>query len=147
MAELLVVLVCLFLNMLLSGAEMAFVTVRKAQLQRLTPQDKRARLLLQLKANPERTLSVIQIGITLVGAIAAAVGGAGAEEALSPMLAETFALSKNTADAASIAMVVFVPLLKETKFQLLSYQHNLVIAYQNLLDVSSCLFQLGISAT
>lgn len=106
MAELLVVLVCLFLNMLLSGAEMAFVTVRKAQLQRLTPQDKRARLLLQLKANPERTLSVIQIGITLVGAIAAAVGGAGAEEALSPMLAETFALSKNTADAASIAMVV-----------------------------------------
>lgn len=105
MAELIVVLLCLFLNMLLSGAEMAFVTVRKAQLQRLSS-DKRARLLLQLKANPERTLSVIQIGITLVGAIAAAVGGAGAEEALSPKLAETFALSKNTADAVSIAMVV-----------------------------------------
>ncbi|MGE5087326.1 MAG: hemolysin family protein, partial [Bacillota bacterium] len=86
--------------------EMAFVTVRRAQLLRLTPQDKRVRLLLQLKANPERTLSVIQIGITLVGAIAAAVGGAGAEEALSPKLAEFFTLSKSTADAVSIAIVV-----------------------------------------
>ncbi|MBO9665325.1 MAG: HlyC/CorC family transporter [Bdellovibrio sp.] len=106
MAELLVVLLCLFINMLLSGAEMAFVTVRKMQLQRISDTDRRARILLALKANPERTLSVIQIGITLVGAVAAAVGGAGAEEALSPKLIEMFQVSQNTADALSIALVV-----------------------------------------
>ncbi|WP_413557253.1 hemolysin family protein [Bdellovibrio sp. HCB209] len=105
MTELLVIIVCLFINMLLSGAEMAFVTVRKVQLQKLG-NDARARLLLRLKANPERTLSVIQIGITVVGAVAAAVGGAGAEEALSPLYVEYFKISPSTADAISIATVV-----------------------------------------
>ncbi|WP_413581739.1 hemolysin family protein [Bdellovibrio sp. HCB288] len=106
MAELIVVLLCLFVNMLLSGAEMAFVTVRKVQLQKIASKDSRARILLKLKANPERTLSVIQIGITVVGAIAAAVGGAGAEEALSPIFIDLFKVSPNTADALAIASVV-----------------------------------------
>lgn len=106
MTELLVVAVCLFVNMLLSGSEMAFVTVNRQQLKRLAPTNKNARRLLHLKENPERTLSVIQIGITLVGAIAAAVGGAGAEEALSPWLMSQFQLSDNTAEAVAIAMVV-----------------------------------------
>lgn len=106
MTELIVVAACLFVNMLLSGSEMAFVTVNRQQLKRLAPTNKNARRLLRLKENPERTLSVIQIGITLVGAIAAAVGGAGAEEALSPWLMDTLALSEQTAEAVAIAMVV-----------------------------------------
>lgn len=106
MTELLIVVLCLFINMLLSGAEMAFVTVRKMQLKTITSKDKRAKILLLLKENPERTLSVIQIGITLVGAIAAAVGGAGAEEALAPTLMAKFALKEQTAEALSIVLVV-----------------------------------------
>ncbi|WP_374027251.1 hemolysin family protein [Bdellovibrio bacteriovorus] len=106
MTEFIVVAACLFINMLLSGSEMAFVTVNRQQLKRLAPTHKNARRLLKLKENPERTLSVIQIGITLVGAIAAAVGGAGAEEALSPWLMSTFTLSEQTAEAVAIAMVV-----------------------------------------
>jgi putative hemolysin len=106
MTELLVVIICLLINMILSGAEMAFVTVRKVQLQKISGKDSRARLLLKLKASPERTLSVIQIGITVVGAVAAAVGGAGAEEALSPLYVEYFKISPSTADALSIATVV-----------------------------------------
>ncbi|KYG63714.1 hemolysin [Bdellovibrio bacteriovorus] len=106
MTELLVVLICLFINMLLSGSEMAFVTVSKTQLKRLAPKQRSARLLMQLKSNPERTLSVIQIGITLVGAIAAAVGGAGAEEAFGPYLIRNFGLSEATAEGVAIAMVV-----------------------------------------
>ncbi|MEK2645658.1 hemolysin family protein [Bdellovibrio sp. BCCA] len=106
MTEILVVLICLFINMLLSGSEMAFVTVSRQQLKRLAPTNRNARVLLKLKENPERTLSVIQIGITLVGAIAAAVGGAGAEEALSPFFMEFFKVSEQTAEAISIAAVV-----------------------------------------
>lgn len=106
MTELIVVLVCLFLNMLLSGSEMAFVTVSRQQLKRIAPTNKKAKLLLKLKENPERTLSVIQIGITLVGAIAAAVGGAGAEKTLSPYLSNALSISKQSADALAIALVV-----------------------------------------
>lgn len=106
MTEVLVIVFCLLLNMLLSGSEMAFVTVNRQQLKQLAPTNRSARRILRLKENPERTLSVIQIGITLVGAIAAAVGGAGAEEALSPWLIQKFLLSEETAEAVAIAMVV-----------------------------------------
>lgn len=106
MTQFLVVVVCLFINMLLSGSEMAFVTVSRQQLKRISGTNRSARTLLRLKANPERTLSVIQIGITLVGAIAAAVGGAGAEEALSPLLMAKYGLSERLAEALAIIMVV-----------------------------------------
>ncbi len=39
-----------------------------------------------MKENMEASLAVVQLGITLVGAIAAATGGAGAEETLAPWL-------------------------------------------------------------
>ena len=106
MEEIIVIVVCLFLNMLLSGSEMAFVTVNRQQLKRLASTNRGARLLLKLKENPERTLSVIQIGITLVGAVAAAVGGASAEEAFGPFLMSRFGLSESTAEATAIIMVV-----------------------------------------
>ncbi|MNL21366.1 Magnesium and cobalt efflux protein CorC [compost metagenome] len=59
-----------------------------------------------LRLSPERTLSVLQIGITLVGAISAAVGGAGAEESLSPFFESQFGLTENIAEALSIGVVV-----------------------------------------
>ncbi len=105
MEEILIVLLCLFFNMMLSGAEMAFVTVSKHQLKSQA-KNRSARILLKMKQNPERILSVIQIGITLVGAIAAAVGGAGAEESLAPVLVEKFNIAKSSADALSIVIVV-----------------------------------------
>lgn len=105
MEEIIIVLICLFLNMMLSGAEMAFVTVSRAQLSSRR-ENRGARILLVLKKNPERILSVIQIGITLVGAIAAAVGGAGAEESLAPILAEKFQWTKGTSELISIVCVV-----------------------------------------
>lgn len=92
--------------MMLSGAEMAFVTVNRQQLKRLAQTQRAARVLLRLKENPERTLSVIQIGITLVGAIAAAVGGAGAEESFSPFLMSHLPISESTSEALAIAIVV-----------------------------------------
>lgn len=106
MTELFVVILCLLLNMVLSGSEMAFVTVRKQQLKRLAPTQRNARRLLKLKESPERTLSVIQIGITLVGAIAAAVGGAGAQETITPWLMGTTSLPEETAEAIAIVIAV-----------------------------------------
>lgn len=110
MFELLVIIICLLLNAVLAGAEIAFVAVNRPLLRQLVRQgDKRAKLLLQLRENPERTLSVVQVGITFVGALAGAVGGAGAEELLSPILKNIFAVGDATAETIAIGLVV-VPL-------------------------------------
>lgn len=106
MFELLVIVICLLLNAVLAGAEFAFVAVNRPLLRQLVRQgDRKAKLLLQLRENPERTLSVVQVGITLVGALAGAVGGASAEELLSPMLETSLHVGKATADTIAIGLV------------------------------------------
>lgn len=110
MEEILIIVLCLILNGLLSCFEMAFVTVTKSQLRQLSRAGVRAAdRILTLRENPERTLSIIQIGITLVGMISAAVGGAGAEESFAPIFERYFGLSENGAEAFAILAVV-VPL-------------------------------------
>ncbi|MNJ92668.1 Magnesium and cobalt efflux protein CorC [compost metagenome] len=107
MTELIVIAICLVLNALLSAFETAFVSISKPELRLLVKGGKsEARRLLTLRDKPERTLSVIQIGITLVGAISAAVGGAGAEENLAPLFESWWGLKENVAEAISIGVVV-----------------------------------------
>jgi putative hemolysin len=75
MIELLVIVICLMLNALLAGSEMAFVSASRPSIRESARQgDKRAHILLGLRESPERTLAVIQIGITLIAAVAGAVG-------------------------------------------------------------------------
>jgi putative hemolysin len=110
MLELFIIALCLTLNALLSCIEMAFVTVSKPHLRKLASEgNTKAQKILTLKASPERVLSVLQIGITLVGAISAAVGGAGAEEVLSPIYENLFKVSEHAAEGLAIVTVV-VPL-------------------------------------
>ena len=110
MFQLVVILICLFINAILSCVEMAFVTVSKPHLRKLVNNgDTLAQKVLQLRSNPERILSVLQIGITLVGAISAAVGGAGAEETLSPIYQNLFNISEQVAESLAIVTIV-IPL-------------------------------------
>lgn len=105
--EWLIVVVCLVLNALLAAAEIAFITLTRSQVRELAKTGKRAgEVLLELRENPERTLSVIQIGISLVGALAAAVGGAEAYQTLAPYLANRLAVSTQVATAISILVLV-----------------------------------------
>ncbi|MGH7232740.1 MAG: CNNM domain-containing protein, partial [Nitrospiraceae bacterium] len=107
MIEIGVILLCLLFNALLAGAEMAFVAVSKPHLRELVRQGRRkAELLLKLRESPERTLSVIQIGITLVAALAGAVGGAGAEEGLSPTIEAWLGVGADSADTIAIGIIV-----------------------------------------
>jgi putative hemolysin len=102
-----IIVVCLLVNALLAGAEMAFVAVSKPGLRELVRQGHiKAELLLRLREQPGRTLSVIQIGITMVAALAGAVGGAGAEEVLSPSIENWIGVTENTADTIAIGIVV-----------------------------------------
>jgi putative hemolysin len=105
MLELLIVLSCLILNAFFSAYEMAFVTITKEEINDLE-ESRTFKALIAFKKKPERTLSVIQIGITLVGAIAAAVGGTGAVENLEPVIIQKYNLSQSTAEALSVIMVI-----------------------------------------
>lgn len=107
MTVVVVVLLCLALNAIFSAAEMAFVSVSRVDLRKLADKgDKRAHTLLLLRLSPERTLSVLQIGITLVGAISAAVGGVGAEESLAPFFETTFKISEQISEVIAVILIV-----------------------------------------
>lgn len=111
MTELLVIIVCIGLNAGLAAVEAAFISVSKADLRvQGGSENLRVRRLLHLRDRPERSLSVIQIGITLVGIVSGTVGGAGAQEFVSPFLQRFFELGPATAKAIAIATVA-VPLM------------------------------------
>ncbi|MGL4552655.1 MAG: hemolysin family protein [Gemmataceae bacterium] len=59
-----------------------------------------------MKDNMEGSLAGVQLGITLVGAIAAATGGAGAEEQLTPTFERWLGVSSGFAELLAIASVV-----------------------------------------
>jgi putative hemolysin len=107
MIDFFIVVLCLAINAFFSAYEMAFVTVTKEEIGEIEDHVPNIfnRIVL-FKKNPERTLSVIQIGITLVGAIAAAVGGTGAVESLEPYLVENFHLSRSMGEAIAVAVVI-----------------------------------------
>jgi putative hemolysin len=109
--EIILILACLSINAILSCIEMAFVTLRKQRLRELAKganPDSEAAIALEQSENPERTLSAIQVGITIFGALAAAVGGAGAEESLNPAL-KSLGLSENASEVLGVTLVV-IPL-------------------------------------
>ncbi len=107
MDEAVIILICLVLNALFAGYEMAFVSIPRSELRGLARSgDKDAKMLLELRENPERTLSIIQIGITLVGAIAAAVGGAGAGDTLEPYFIQKYGMQERVAETLSVVLVV-----------------------------------------
>ena len=104
---LIIIVLMLAVNALFAAYEMALASVSKTKLSVLAA-DKRkgAKSALFMKEHIEGGLAVVQIVITLAGAVAAAVGGAGADEQMSPLLREWFSLSKRTADALSVIIVV-----------------------------------------
>lgn len=107
MQEIIVITICLSLNAVLAAYEMAFVSFTKTDMLKTARRgSKVAERLLIRRENPERTLSIIQIGITLMGALAAAAGGAGAAESLEPYLVNKFGLNEFLAESLSLLLVV-----------------------------------------
>ncbi len=74
--EVLLILVLILANGLFAAAEIAFIAARKGRLeQRAEEGNRNARLALELARNPDLFLPIAQIGMTLVGSLAAAYGG------------------------------------------------------------------------
>jgi putative hemolysin len=85
--EIFFVAVLILLNGYLAGIEIAVVTAKKSLIIKMAETGKKnAKIFLKLKEEPERFLATIQIGITLVGVLASAIGGAAAVEIIKPAL-------------------------------------------------------------
>ena len=83
-----IVVLLILLNGLFAMSETALVSARKASLrQRADAGDNRARSALELANSPNRFLSTVQIGISLIGVLSGAVGGATIAEPLGGALA------------------------------------------------------------
>ena len=106
--EFLLILLLVLLNGFFAMSEMAVIASRKARLAaRAAKGDRRARRVLQLAERPGRFLSTVQVGITLVGILAGAIGGATVGERLAALFSQYPALAP-IADAAGFAVVVIV---------------------------------------
>lgn len=82
-SELIIIFLLILINGILAMSEAALLASRKVKLQQMANEgDKNAAAALELLKNPNTFLSTIQIGITLIGVLAGAVGGATISTAL-----------------------------------------------------------------
>src|SRR3954452_13968769 len=102
--EIVLVLVLVLVNAGFSGSEMALVSLRESQLQRLERQSRGGRVLARLSRDPNRFLATIQIGITLAGFLASAA----AAVSLSKPLVKPLGFLGSAAQPASIVIVTVV---------------------------------------
>lgn len=106
--EIVAILFLVVLNGFFALAEMAVVSSRKARLQqRAAEGDAGAAAALQLAEDPDDFLSTVQIGITLVGVLAGAFGGATLASEISPLLSQVSFLAPY-AETISVGLVVLV---------------------------------------
>lgn len=111
--ELVVIVGMVAVNAIFAAYEIALASVSLGRLQALAGEGRRgAAAAAHMKQRMEGSLAVVQLGITLFGAIAAATGGAGAEEDLAPIL-QRAGLSPSLAEVVAIALVV-IPLTAVT---------------------------------
>ncbi|WP_342382031.1 hemolysin family protein [Myxococcus stipitatus] len=95
-------------NGVFAGAELAVISLRRTRLKELVEQGSgSAKAVEALRADPERFLATVQIGITVIGATAAAFGGASIANRLAPLLAG-LGLPEETADEVALAGVVVI---------------------------------------
>ena len=104
-----IIAVLIILNGIFSAGETAIVAFRKSKIKDLqrTRKDKKVEALLQMKENPEKFLSAVQIGITLFGTLASAIGGILSVAYLMPIISRVEFL-KPFAETISLAVVVIV---------------------------------------
>ena len=108
--EIALVALLILLNGFFAGAEIAVISARPARVRPLAEQGHRgAAALLRLKAEPDRFLATVQIGVTVVGTLASAVGGVAAVERLEPVFAAVpVAWVRQVAEPLAVACVVFL---------------------------------------
>ena len=108
--ELIVIFILILLNGFFSCAEFAIISIRKSRVTQLVSLgDQRAELIDALQKDPHRLLAIVQIGVTVIGSTASAVGGVVAVDYIRPLLQNSsFAMIRNAAEPLALGIVVVV---------------------------------------
>ena len=106
--ELIVILILIVVNGFFACSEFAIISVRKSRIAQLVAQgDRRAVLVDALQKDPHRLLAIVQIGMTVIGSSASAVGGVIAVDYIRPYLQRSpYALISHAAEPLSVTVVV-----------------------------------------
>ncbi|MGC9394026.1 MAG: hemolysin family protein [Anaerolineae bacterium] len=104
--EIVVIALLLLTNGIFSMSEMAIISARKTRLQQLADSGNRyARLTLKLADDPNKFLATVQIGITLIGILSGAFGGATLAKSIATWLG-TFPSIQPYSEALGVGIVV-----------------------------------------
>lgn len=110
--EFLIIIFLLVLNGVFAMYEMALVSSSKARLETITGKGRRsAQNVLKQLEEPEKFLSTIQIGITLIGIISGAFGGVAIAEKIEPFFALIPSIEPYAGKVAMVVTVIIITYL------------------------------------
>ena len=106
--SIIVIILLILLNAVFSAGEFAIVSSRKSKIREMIKEkkEKKAELLLQMRENPEKFLSTVQIGITIFGTLASAIGGVLSVHYLEPLLRRVPFIGRFSETAALVLVVL-----------------------------------------
>lgn len=104
-----VIVVLVILNGMFSAGEFAIISSRKSKIKEMVKngEENRARALLEMREKPENFLSVVQIGITIVGTLASAIAGVISVTYVEPVI-KTIPYLGAISETAALIFVVIV---------------------------------------
>ncbi|MFC7522986.1 hemolysin family protein [Parapedobacter sp. GCM10030251] len=112
LTESLIILALILLNGVFSASEIAIVSSRKARLQVLIDRkNAAAKQVLKLKESPNRFLSTVQIGITLIGILTGIFGGATIAQRLDVHLSEVAWMDGYSSQVSVLIVVIAITFL------------------------------------
>ena len=104
-----ILLALIILNGIFALSELAIVSANKVRLQQDVEEGNQgASVAIELADDPNRFLSTVQIGITLVGIFAGAFGGSAIADDIARFLSETLAVPESIAGQTGIGLIVLL---------------------------------------
>jgi putative hemolysin len=151
LSDILLILLLIMVNGFFAASEISLISLRKSRVRHLVKSGSVvAKRVQKLQEEPERFLGTVQIGVTLVGTLAAAIGGVIAVKHIMPLLASVpVAFIQRAAEPIALALMVGVItyvtiVLGELVPKSLAIRHSEKIAFLTSapIDVLSRLFFL-----
>ncbi len=136
--QLALILVLILCNAFFAASEIAIVTVRKTRIKQLIEEQKStsAMAVLRLSDNPSRFLATIQVGVTLTGFFASAIGAISAVAILSDLLARVpiFPIAQASAPLSVAIVTLFIAFFTLVFGELVP--KNLAVTYAERVSLS-----------
>ncbi len=149
--ELFFIFLLIFVNGFFSASEIALISLRKSRVRHLVKGGSAvARRVQKLQEEPERFLATVQIGVTLVGSLASALGGVIAIERIKPVFQSFPAefvqrAAEPLAVGLVVALITYVTLVAGElvpKSLAIRYSERIAFAASAPIDTLSKLFYL-----